>query len=69
VVRDAGGGAVSAAASLAAGDAVSIELADGRVGAQVTGAEASGARPERKPDAAAEKPKAAKRDRRQGSLL
>jgi exodeoxyribonuclease VII large subunit len=69
VVRDAGGKAVSAAASLAAGDAVSIEFADGAVGADVTGAEASGARPERKPAGATEKPQPAKSDRRQGRLL
>jgi exodeoxyribonuclease VII large subunit len=64
VVRDAGGKAVAASAALAAGDAVSIEFADGAVGAQVTGAG-----PARKPVEANEKPKPATPDRRQGRLL
>jgi exodeoxyribonuclease VII large subunit len=64
VVRDAGGKAVAASAALAAGDAVSIEFADGAVGAQVTGAG-----PARKPVEAKEKPKPATSDRRQGRLL
>lgn len=64
VVRDGAGKAVAVSASLAAGDAVSIEFADGAVGAQVTGAG-----PERKPAEAKDKPKPARPDRRQGRLL
>ena len=65
LVRDAASRPVATAASLAAGDAISVEFADGAVGAQVTG----GADPERKPAASREKKEPTKRDGRQGRLL
>ncbi len=69
LVRDAAGRPVAAAAALATGDAISVEFADGAVGAQVTG----GAKPEptlpapREKDEKKKEP--AKQDGRQGRLL
>jgi exodeoxyribonuclease VII large subunit len=65
VVRDAAGRPVAAARSLAAGDAVSIEFADGAVGAQVTG----GREAERKPQSSREKKESRPPNGRQGRLL
>ena len=67
LVRDAAGRPVAAAAALAPGDAISLEFADGAVGAQVTG----GAAFEGEPTASreTEKKEPAKRDGRQGRLL
>jgi exodeoxyribonuclease VII large subunit len=67
LVRDAAGRPVAAAAALAPGDAISLEFADGAVGAQVTG----GAAFEGEPTASREtgKKEPAKRDGRQGRLL
>ena len=64
VVRDGRGKSVSTAASLASGDAVSVEFADGAVGARVTGTGSA-----RTPAEPPEKPSAAPSDRRQGRLL
>jgi exodeoxyribonuclease VII large subunit len=69
LVRDAAGGPVTAAAGLAAGDAVSIEFTDGGVGAQVTGtAEPARARPAPKAEKPG-KPASGGRNGRQGQLL
>ncbi len=76
VVRDAAGQPVTAAAGLAAGDAVSIEFTDGAVGAQVNGASgparpAPRARQTSKPqaDKKADKPETPNTGGRQGRLL
>jgi exodeoxyribonuclease VII large subunit len=65
VVRDAAGRPIAAARSLAGGDMVSIEFADGAVGAQVTG----GREAERKPQPSREKKEPRPPNGRQGRLL
>ena len=66
VVRDAADKPVTAAASLAAGDAVSIEFADGRAGARIDGKAADPGKSSGRPRA---KPRDGKKADTQGRLL